>query len=253
MADAATPLNQIDKRPGEKVHSHRAFLLWLMQAPSKRSIRATARAVGKSDTALNGWKLTFGWVDREKAIGVGADSLAARAYAARYHSVKGMVEVSRIIHLMAVEYVGPQGNVPTPVKQPTTDTQKEEAVRETKAKAEDLTNKQRLAMLLDAAEGRLAEALKDNKVRVNVADLATLVRLRKEVHEGPTAAQIKDPLATSIRVEDAAKAGIDALVALQEDLAEMALIVSTLQVSQAESNVLPFPGGQMDMAREGAG
>lgn len=230
--------------------------MWLMQDPGKKGARtntATAKAVKKTEGAVRKWRIAFEWDERARVLGLGADAMAARVYAEKYPG-KGPVEVSRIIHLMSVQFVREDGTVPEPVPQPPP----EPAIpleRQRDAKAEDARNvaKRRMTLILDAAEGTLAKALQDGKARVNIADLAIVQKLRRDLQDGPTAAQIKDPLATSVRVEEAVKRGADWNEALQEDLEEMGLILGILRTSTEVSNVLPFPGGRPVLEKVASG
>jgi len=247
VPDATDRTAQLARRKGETADAHRGFLLWMMQAPARRSKRATAKAVGKSEAAARLWHRDNQWQARAEAVGLGGETLAARAYAVLYHPSKGPGEVTKILHLMTVEYVGPSGTTAPPPPKLTIPVRKREERRQATEEEAGVLRRRRLELILDAAEGRLAEQLKNDKTKVAIADLVTIVRLRRELGDGPTAAQMRDPLATSIRVEEALRSGQDPMDAMQADLDEMGLILATLRNHQQESNVLPFPGGRPDL------
>lgn len=234
----------------EHEKAHRAFLLWMMQDPGKRSIRAAAHAVGYSDAMLRKWAVLHKWAEREMAIGAGADALAARYYSTHYHHVRKGKEVDQFVQgRMAIQYLGPDASAPglasgPPLAVPVPMSSKSRAIELHGDIHEDrvVKRKKQLHMVLDAAVVRIQESITKNKMRYSVSDLVTVTKLRRELEAGSMGAQTSNPMATSIRVEKAAAEGGDILAALAEDHDELGLILATLATATEASNVLPFPG-----------
>lgn len=81
-------------RPGESADNHRAFLLWAMQEPSRRSMRATSRALGVGDRTIRRWCADYGWEERARVEA--SDRLAWAEYLGRYaetYGVRGLAMV----------------------------------------------------------------------------------------------------------------------------------------------------------------
>ncbi len=239
---------QLAKQAGESQEAHRAFLLWLMQAPGRRSLRASARALKYSETHVRGWKKIFHWDERMQAIGAGADTLAARAYVAAYHRLHASREVEVVRPYMVVQYVLPEGPAPGLAPPPPLEGEARaiDIHREIEADEAAARSQKRTRTILDAAEARLAQQLMDNRklYKVSIQDLLVIHRIRRELGGAQGAGGTGNPLATSVRVEKAAENGGDVLGALAEDHAEMGLILATLREHVDHSNVLPFPGGR---------
>lgn len=251
--------SQLIQQTGESVKAHRAFLLWLMQAPGRRSLRAAARAIDYSETMLRNWRKANRWHEREQAMGAGADALAARAYATQYHRLTASKEVALVQQNMVVQYAPPGGPAPGLAAGPA---QAEGAPLTEKAKAVQLHEQvsveemrarrtRSLHAILDGATARVAEALAANKIKVTVQDMLAVQRMRRELEAGTVATGNGNPMATSVRVEQAATKGGDVLGALAEDHAELGLILGTLQAATEASNVLPFPGGRQQAVAAG--
>ena len=64
----------------EKEQAHRAFLLFAMQAPKKRSQRCVSKAVSVSAPTIGDWKKRFMWEERIKEAGPAHDSIAQKTY-----------------------------------------------------------------------------------------------------------------------------------------------------------------------------
>lgn len=258
--------SHLTQRPGESLAAHRAFLLWMMQAPSKRSSRATARAMDYSDARVRQWRQLYGWEERSQAMGAGSDTLAARAYAMQYHRLSASKEVALVAKYMVVQYLPPGSPAPglaagPPQAAPPPLSEKAKAVELHDHAAEEEVRGRRTRqthLILDAVTARLADALgrdKDGKLKpfkVGVPDLLVVQKLRRDLDANTVAGGTGNPLATSVRVEQAAQSGGDVLGALAEDHAELGLILGTLQTATEASNVLPFPGGRQ-VAREEPG
>lgn len=252
---------QLIAQPGEHREAHRAFLLWLMQDPGQRSARGTARAIGFSEAMVRRWMVEKKWMDRASAIGAGGDSMAARYYAQHYHGIKASKEVGVIQSRMQVQYLPPDAAAPglasgPPMAPPPPMSEKAKAVQlhETDA-AEDknVRRKRQLHQILDATTARVGEALLSGKLKPSVQDLLVVSRLRKELEVGALPVGTSNPMASSVRVEQATAKGGDVLAALADDHEELGLILGILATATEASNVVPFPGGRATPAKEAQG
>ena len=75
-------------RRGESAEHHRAFLLWAMQEPSRRSYRATSRALDLGDITIRRYASRFKWKERVKVEA--SDRLAWKEYLGRYPDTYGI-------------------------------------------------------------------------------------------------------------------------------------------------------------------
>ncbi len=101
----------IDLVPGHERHDqHRALLLLAMQDPGSakagghggRSIRAVARAMGKSPTIVRKWSKAKRWAERIEAHGETAQQYAITIYRARYleqHGREDLRELGALVSL----------------------------------------------------------------------------------------------------------------------------------------------------------
>ncbi len=93
---------------GEPPEDHRAFLLWCMQSPAKRSKRLTAKASGLSEPTIRRRYKKWHWPERAKATAgaVGSDTLAWRQYLLDYVEVFRLEGVATVQANMAI--TGPE-------------------------------------------------------------------------------------------------------------------------------------------------
>lgn len=250
--------SQLTQRDGESQAAHRAFLLWLMQEPAKRSARAAARAIDYSDAMIRQWKTKFEWQQRAEATGAGSDTLAARAYSTLYHRVAASKEIALVQKYMVVTYLPPDaaapglGTAPPPPKPELSEPAKAIQLHGTSAEEAVTRRNKRIDQILDGVIVRIGEAVTDNKLKVSVGDLLTINKVRREMQTVSTSGGTSSQLATSVRVENAIAAGENVLDALIEDHEELGLIFQVLKESDEHSNVLPFPGGRVQ-AKTAAG
>ena len=157
----------LKRRDGESDRAHRAMLLWAMQAPDARNMRATARAVKSSDNAIRKWKVVWAWERRTEDPT--SDVQAGTMYAALYHAMTGGAEVTLVAEWMAYEYA-PPGTKGSEVEDvhPTPFAKAVDAHLENDrilAETDDSKRRRRLEALLDVAETRLLNDLVSDQQR----------------------------------------------------------------------------------------
>ena len=104
---ATHPLT-LERWPEERHMTHRAMLLWAMQATSLRSYRATARAMGRSDGTIRGWCEKGSWKARLASHKDG-DQVALDLYRREYMADFGPVEIPHV----AANVIRPLGSLHT--------------------------------------------------------------------------------------------------------------------------------------------
>ena len=108
----ASPADPLSKRRRESERAHRAMLLWGMQDSDRRSVRAAARAVGRSESTVREWRNRWEWEKRVSGelIEVKSQSVYRKLY---YEEFK-LREVIEIESNMAAPFM-PETPVPASV------------------------------------------------------------------------------------------------------------------------------------------
>lgn len=243
----------MQRRPEEKVDHHRAFLLYAMQAPDKRSQRAVSRALGCSGTAVRKWMAKHGWDDRlndPEHV-----KHAAELYAAEYHRIHGGKEVWVIEENLGVPYPEPREEEKSQVARSVDLYEKVEKDAEiSRYMRESGDRSRRLKTVLDVTLAQLGKQLVAGDIKVKPSDLGTVIRGHQLIEEAerrrismlPSADQESEAgsgenVATSQRVMQAQSDGGDVLRALEEDAEELLLVLRTMRTHEQESNVVRFP------------
>lgn len=250
LANMGAPQN-MKAEEWEDARHHRAFLLYAMQDPEKRSLRATARAVRASDNSVRKWRSRQKWEER-----LGDPEHCRHAcdlYASTYHTKLGGGEVGIITERLGAEYVAPD----TVDKSQTARAVDlyEEVDRKSALAAfnkETSIRNSRLRRVLNGTLARVGEGLANGKIQVRPSDLNTVVKgfellerseqrrlaMMPSTEDGENRAG--SDVATSQRVLQAENDDGDILGALVDDAEELLLILTTLKTHEAESNVIPF-------------
>lgn len=245
----------LDRWPGERRDHHRALLLWAMQSPVKRSMRASARAMGISDGAVRKWKARSCWQARAEGHGEDADQYALDQYRAHYLADYGKLELPHVARFI----VRPLGatDMRDPVAQAAHDARRhtahvipaahdeaEQAAAQAVAnhRADQRIEAQRHIKLIDASLGLIARKLKADEVRVTVRDIPVLLECRGRLVAAVTdaASDAAGPgVVDSARVAHAKATGGDLVAAMHEDAVELVAILGALQSSrQADRDAL---------------
>ncbi len=251
--------NRLDQRHGEKPKHHRGFLLWAMQSPDRRSLRATARAIGVSDSTIRAWKVKHVWDSRVMDDATG-EVRAAQAYAATYHRTMGGRDVALLAHLMDVPYIGPTDDIKTATAKA--------ADLHDEVKRETVGSKRRVRLqaivdgMISALGIQLAEVDEDGKPKFKMKpnDLPHILRalgmvdtmLGPQVHEG-VEGPAGDRVDVSERVRQAEARNEPVLPALREDTEELLLLIGVLEEHEAQKREQPAGDGGQVLTMPGSG
>jgi len=218
---------------GETAKHHRAFLLYAMQAPKKRSMRATGQAVGCSTPSISDWKKKFNWADRMLNAGPAHDSIAQRTYHELYFEEMGMREIA----VVEKRIVNVQSIVSTTTKEIGT------AVQDTVKESKELINQDRKETrfdeqmkarhldLVDRSIQYISDALLSGDVKVTLKDLPTMLELRDNLTGKEKENENKGSvIIETIRVKDAKANGGDLIDAMLADSQELVAIFTALSM-----------------------
>lgn len=214
------------RRKGESELAHRALLIYAMQTPNKRNMRATARAVEKANSTVRGWLKKFDWEDR--ITRPTSDAEAQQLYRALYFEKVGMREIA-MIEKNIVSPISVVGNTTRPIADTVKRTIEETKPPPKSSVFEDEIKRKHLA-LVDASIGYIAQGLKSGDLRRSLRDLPLLMTLRREITgEGKEEeAQNAQPVIESARVRYAKSVGGDIVEAMYEDAQELVAILGAL-------------------------
>ena len=252
------------RREEEDERHHRAFLLWAMQDPEQRSLRATARAAQCSDNSARKWRGKFGW--EERVADPEHSRHAADLYAELYHTRLGGREVRLVEERMEVPYVPPMEEAKTEIAKANDlyeQVEREEARAAFVEKSHERTKK--LRTVLDATLTRVGQGLASGAIKVKPSDVNMVIRGMQVIEEAEErrlamlpspeedSTDSSDNVATSQRILQAQRHGHDILPALEEDAEELLLAVRTLRSHEQHSNVVPLPlrGGGDEQSASG--
>ena len=217
----------------ENERQHRALLLYAMQAPAKRSMRATGHAVGVSTPTISDWKKKKNWADRILATGPAHDAIAQRTYQELYFKDFGMREIA----VIEKRVVNVQSIVSTTTKEIGT------AVQDTVKESQELINQDRQESrfddqmkarhldLVDRSIQYISDALTCGDVKVTLKDLPTMLDLRDQLtgkaKEGENKGSV---IIETVRVKDAKANGGDLVHAMLADSQELVAIFTALSM-----------------------
>jgi hypothetical protein len=254
--------------PGERRDRHRALLLWAMQIPGERSMRAVGRAMGCSEGSVRNWQRSGAWQQRDHGQGADSDLAALDLYRDEYMADFGALDLPHV----AGHVSRPLGN--TDLRDPSAQAAHEarqrvaQAVPAAAAAAEQAAaqavrnrrrdvreDAERHIKLVDGAIGVIARKLKADEVRVSVRDIPVLLDCRDRlVHVvSGTAQEGVGVLVVSARVAHAKETGGDVVAAMHEDAMELVAILGALaSAGQADLHALAAADSQARAERASA-
>ena len=232
----------------ERADWHRAMLLWAMQTPAERSVRATARAHGVTEGSIRKWKRVRRWEHRVAFHGDEADQVALDLYRDLYmadfgkleipHVAKGIIRELGSVHIKDDPVMATVQLARDRISKATGKTMREveQAVAQTaRTKQVDARkDAERHMKLVDGALGVIARKMKANEIKVSVRDIPILLECRERlvrVAAGP-AGDGHGIVVDSARVKYAKETGGDVLDAMFTDAEECVLILGALRGRQ---------------------
>lgn len=241
----------LDRWPGEGKQNHRALLLWAMQRPDDRSMRAVARSVAMGATTIRKWAARYRW--EERASAPNAEEEAIRVYRDQYVEEWGKVDMPEIQPRCSFMVAAGKGAPPPSdvsetllaararqevTKQLSQQRAAEEAQAEVdRRRGEQLNELKREHLLVEIGLAYIQGQIKDKKVRVNLRDIPALMEAkqllrRKELDLSQSAGgETKDNrqvIVESARVRYAKANGGSVLRAMLEDTEELRTILGVL-------------------------
>lgn len=224
----------LERWPLERELAYRALLLYAMQHPIKRSLRAVARAIRRSQPTTQTMAFRQYWAERVDSPTAEVD--AVRLYRELYIVDWGQVELPEVEGNVAVPWGPGMQQAHFIPKSPA-----QEAVRAAdqvvvegilkKRKAEDEIREKHIG-LVDGGLGYVVREMNAGRIKASLRDIKTLLEARAILtgeadHVGASGdvTQIESP-----RVRAARASGGDVLDAAAEDIAEMEALVRALRV-----------------------
>ena len=237
------------RRNGESARAHRAFLLWLMQDDERRSVRAAARAVGRSESTAREWRNRWSWNDRRDVSGMLASVKAATVYRAKYYAEFRLREVVEIEDRMAAPFT-PDAPIPQSVADDVRSAVRPDTATDAEAERRKRTKRAHVS-LVDGALGLIAKRITAGDVRVSLRDIPSLLQLRRELAGDGTANGSNTnalPPIESTRVRHARTTGGDVVAAMHDDALELCAILGAIR---AASTVPPDAFAAFNQATAG--
>lgn len=235
----------IEKWKGEQAHVHRAMLLWMMQRPGShpalsRSLRATARAVGRSEGCIRDWSRTHKWEERSRSV-PDCEAEAVALYRQLYLQDYGEAELPEIASRVVVP-MHPDNSADQAIsqaKQVSTAAQRvEQAVLQDVAERRKVERQkvERFRGLVDAALGETARLLTERKLSLTARDIPSLLNARQGLTDWLNANDDRhiegQKVVESARVKHAKDVGGDVLEAVWEDVHEIRTILAVLRTKR---------------------
>lgn len=228
MSDEKTKTIQttsMDRKQRESKEAYRGFLLWAMQTPSKRSVRAAASAMGKSEATLRQQRKHWDWEDRASSIT--SDVQAQTIYRKLFMKNYGTKEIELVEHKISAP-ISQLGVLPKSVAAIVDRTiKKEEAEKKKKDPAKELRKKH--IALCDAAIGYIAQAMKSGEVKPVMRDIPLLLGMRNTLANIDKKSGGPSLILESVRVRAAKEMGTDIIEAMIEDTEELMLILKSIK------------------------
>mgnify|MGYP003641895887 CR=1 FL=1 len=225
----------LERLKNERFLAHRGLLLYVMQTPEKRSLRAVARAVGRSESTVRGWSKNWAWDFRSEVSQ--AEETAISIYRAHYLRAHGTTELPEVEENITLPLSASPAQEPPPSSvardiQQADDKVRSEILRRRETKQR--TRKKHVD-LVDGALGYLVKQLQDGKIRANLRDIPVLLQTRSLLTgEGDQSASNGSLGVETVRVRMARESGGDLLEAMLQDVAEIGVILGALKVRQEE-------------------
>ena len=224
----------------EKEQAHRAFLLYAMQAPKKRSQRAVSKSVSVSAPTIGDWKKRFKWEERILQGGPAHDAIAQKTYNELYFKKMGMRELA-VIEKKILAPISVVGTTPKPIAEAVIKTVEKSVSTVNEDKQSTLFDEQMKARHLDLVDRSIqyiSDSLLSGDVKVTLKDLPIMLDLRdqltgKEKDSDQNGGSI---IVETIRVKDAKKSGGDLIEAMLDDSRELVAIFEALSLQGKHPN-----------------
>lgn len=238
---------RLERWMGERRDRHRGLLLWAMQSPYERSMRAVARAMGKSEGTIRNWRAQGCWELRAKGHEESVDQDALDLYRAEYMADFGTIELPHVARyivrtLGAIDLNDPaaqaahDARVRTANAIPKAKKEVEQATAQAVAenKRDQKEDAERHIRLVDASLGVIAKKLRADEVRVSVRDIPVLLECRERLVRVVSGAieSANGKVIETARVQYAKEVGGDLIVAMHEDAVELVAILGALKTSR---------------------
>jgi hypothetical protein len=209
------------------------LLLYAMQHPARRSLRAVARALARAEAALRRWAKGGDWYARIE--GPETESYAIAGYRLLYLRDHGQTEIPEVSSRMTLPIDAKAGaKAPLPEVIEDVRAASQDVAREVGRRADGARAiREKHVRLIDAGIGYIVEQLKAGKVRASLGDLDTLLKARARIDGEPTDAPAGAASFESARVRAAREGGHDVLAAVEADLGELAVILAALKTRRA--------------------
>jgi len=254
---------------GEKVSHHRAFLLWAMQDPDKRSGKRVAVGMNRRDNVIWTWSKRWKWADRVAIYGLSSQARAIQAYKKLYQSTFSLHEIAMVEQNMSVPFATFS---PPPDEDGMGDAARL-AVRHTLEEGDDKAGSpipsrndpaaraqavlRKGLLILEAAITRYGKAIasdKDARALIRKMDPARMMREYRELTTtlgDLTPAQANGvALEPSYRVQLARRRGESIVTAMREDAEEAFSVLRALAAAEAVAASTGAPKRDPDAGEE---
>ena len=224
--------DSLERRRKENERQHRGLLLYAMQHPDYRSVRAVARAVDRSDASVRAWVKTKDWLSRvDFAMAEYAGVALYRQLYFAEHSEHDLAEVADKVVVSMSLAPNEQPPEPTVVSDLRAADQiaRDEIARRRSAKQKV---RDEHTMLVDGALGYLVSQLEQGKVRASLRDIPALLKARSVLAGEETEVDAGEAAVETVRVRQARELGGSVVEAMAQDLRELQVIVSALQAQE---------------------
>ena len=234
-------MSALERRHKEHLLHHRGLLLFAMQHPDNRSLRAVARATGKSESTARGWQRRNDWGERAK--GPTAEEEAIALYRRLYLKLHGAVELPEVADRVVVPMSAQIGQEP-PSSEVAEDIRQSDQIvsREiNRRKVNDEKARDQHVSLVDGALGYVVGEMKAGRIRASLRDIPSLLQAREILTGGNRAGEGVAPSET-VRVRTTRQAGGDVLEAMWEDIEEMRVVIGALRTREVVAAQTAKPG-----------
>jgi len=221
------------KYKDERQEAHRAFLLYAMQAPKKRSQRSVALAIGFSTPTIGTWRKRFSWEERISLSGAAHDAIAQKTYNELYFKKIGMREIE-VVEKNILAPISVIGTTPKPIADQVMRTVEKSLSSVNSQRGSTIFDEQMKSRHLDLVDRSIqyiADCLQTGDVKVTLKDLPVMLDLRDTL-TGKVNANEKGSsiIIETIRVKDAKKSGGDLISAMLDDSKELVAIFEALSL-----------------------
>ncbi len=218
-----TEVDILARNRGESEVAHRSFLLYAMQSEKRRNMRATARAVERSNTTVRNYSKSWDWAKRMDIPHI--EVKAQELYKSLYFAMYGMREIA-MIEKYILSPVTVVGSTPRSVADTVTRVVEQSNPKKSQVFTDELKRKH--LTLVDAGIGYIAQGIKNGDLKRSLRDLPLLMQLRREITGENKEEKESAILVESVRVKTAKSMGTDIVEAMYEDAQELVAILGAL-------------------------